>query len=53
MPKTVNIEPNWAGMRRWVLSVARTDMAAAVKVNASLGCEGVTQDELAAVVGDR
>jgi hypothetical protein len=48
MPQTIDMTPNWPNMRRWVLHVARTDLAAALKVNASMGCEGVSQEELSA-----
>ena len=50
-PETVNIEPNWEGMRAWILNIARTDIATALKINAEMGSEGVTPEELSQASG--
>lgn len=39
MTQTINIEPNWPGLRRWAEHVAATDLAAAKRVAAEMGRE--------------
>jgi hypothetical protein len=37
--ESINIEPDWDGMRRWVLTVFKTDPATACKIAAEMGAE--------------
>lgn len=37
--QTINIEPNWSGMRRWIAHVFKTDPELARKLNSEMGCE--------------
>jgi hypothetical protein len=37
--ETVNVEPNWDGMRRFVQNIAKTDPATARKIAAEMGDE--------------
>lgn len=47
MAQTINLEPNWAGVRRWLLeAVAPFDEAKARELAESLGCEAPPSDEL-------
>lgn len=37
--ETVDVTPNWEGLRRFVLHVFRTDPKTARKIAAEMGCE--------------
>jgi hypothetical protein len=50
-PETVNIEPEWEGMRQWILQMARTDLTQAVKINNEMGSERVDPAMLAQAAG--
>lgn len=52
MPKTIDITPNYEGMRAWLKNMARTDLASALMVNAEMGCEGVNVAELHEIGGN-
>ncbi len=39
MTESINLEPNWEGMRAWVLNVYKTDPATARKIAADMGSE--------------
>lgn len=45
-PATITIGPDYEGMRLWLKNVAKTDLPTAVRINASLHCEGIDWDEL-------
>lgn len=36
-PKTVNIEPNYEGLRAWLKNVAKTDLPNAIRINETMG----------------
>lgn len=38
-PRTIDITPDWEGMRRFVLHIFRTDPKTARKIAAEMGCE--------------
>lgn len=44
----VNVEPNWEGMRRWLLNMARSDLDNALKINREMRSEGLPEQELIA-----
>lgn len=50
-PESINLEPNWEGMRAFVLNMARTDPAKAAQINQEMGSEGVSPEELAQASG--
>lgn len=50
-PRTIDVTPNWPGMRAWIKYVAKTDAAAAYKINEAMGCEAVPDEELDAITG--
>lgn len=50
---SINLEPNWDGMRAYVLNMARSDIDNALKINASMGREGVPEEELLAAHGSQ
>lgn len=39
MGTTINLEPNWQGMRAWVRHVAHTEPQTALAINAAMGSE--------------
>lgn len=39
MPRSINLEPNWDGMRRWVRNIARTDLPLAHEIASNMGDE--------------
>lgn len=41
-PKTINLEPNWEGVRRFVLSIYQIDPQRARDIAAEMGCEAPT-----------
>lgn len=40
--ETIDLTPNWDGMRRWVLHVFRTDPSTARRIAADMGSEAPT-----------
>lgn len=49
--ETVNLTPNWAGMRAWLLNVARTDLQTAERIAAEMGSEAPSIGELRKAAG--
>lgn len=39
MPETINLEPNWEGMRRWVINMAKSDPVKAKEIADAMGRE--------------
>lgn len=37
--ETINVEPNWEGLRQYVLTMFRTDPTTAYRIAADMGCE--------------
>lgn len=48
--KVVSIEPDWEGLRRFIMQVAKTDPDVARDMNASMGDEAIPVAELEAVI---
>lgn len=47
-PESINLEPNWDGMKMFVENMARTDLNQAIKVNLEMGSYRVDPIDLAA-----
>lgn len=50
-PESINLEPNWDGMKAFILQIARSDLRQAVKVNNEMGSYRVDPMELAQAAG--
>jgi hypothetical protein len=46
--QTITLEPNWAGVRAYLLNAARSDLAYALSVAETMGCEAPDLSELGA-----
>lgn len=52
MADTIDITPNYEGMRRWLREVAKTDLIAAVSINEELKSEGIERDDLVQIFNE-
>jgi hypothetical protein len=53
MADTIDITPNYEGIREWLKNVAATDLPNAIRINESMGCEGLKATELVEIHEER